>query len=290
MQAQRLVNTKEMSHEEWLHWRQKGIGGSDAAAICGMSRYRSPMGVYMDKIGELPPLQDNPKMKAGRMLEQIIAEWFAEDTGYKMWRQNAIFQHPDQDFMLANIDRWLPGKNAGLECKNTSEYCKDEWAGTQAPREYVLQCNHYMAVTGADRWYIAVLIGGWDFQWRVIERDDDLIKNLIQVESEFWHDHVLTKSPPSYSHQDTQLLKEQYPISETGKAIHLPDEAWEDMQGLYQARTDEKDAKQRKDTMANRIKGHMQDADLAYYQGELKFTYKTSVKGVRTFKCVGGEE
>ncbi|MED4581842.1 YqaJ viral recombinase family protein [Brevibacillus choshinensis] len=289
MQALRLVNTLNMTNEDWLEHRRLGIGGSDAAAICGLSRYRSPMAVYLDKLGELPPLEDNPKMKAGRILEPVIADWFAEDTGYKVWRRNSIFQHPDHPFMLANIDRWLPGQNAGLECKNTAEYCKDDWSGTQAPTEYILQCNHYMAVTGADRWFIAVLIGGWDFQWRVIERDEALIKNLITIEKGFWEEHVMAKVPPSFSHQDTELLKNTYAESTPDSWVELPEEAYTTIQKLHQARVDKSDAEKREETAKNQIKGYMQDCEKAYFQGDLRFTWKTGKRG-RTFRVVGGDE
>lgn len=289
MQAIRLVNTLNMQHEDWLEHRRLGIGGSDAAAICGLSRYKSPMAVYLEKLGELPPVEDNPKMKAGRILEPVIADWFAEDTGHKVWRQNAIFQHPEHPFMLANIDRWLPGQNAGLECKNTAEYCKDDWAGTQAPTEYILQCNHYMAVTGADRWFIAVLIGGWDFQWRVIERDEELIQNLITIEKGFWEEHVMAKVPPAFSHQDTELLKNTYAESNPDSWLELPEEAYNTIQALYQARLDKGDAEKREEAAKNQIKGYMRDCEKAYFQGDLRFTWKTGKRG-RTFRIVGGDE
>ncbi|XEC97013.1 YqaJ viral recombinase family protein [Paenibacillus tarimensis] len=289
MQAIRLANTKEMAHDEWLKWRQKGIGGSDVAPICNMSRYRSAMNVYLDKLGELPPLEDDPKMKAGRMLEPLIADWFAEETGMKVWRQNAIFQHPEHPFMLANIDRWLPGQNAGLECKNTSEYCKDDWSGTQAPAEYIMQCNHYMAVTGADRWFIVVLIGGWDLQWRVIERDDELIQSLITIEGEFWNNHVLAKIPPAFSHQDGDYLRSKYPNSNAALSIDLPEETYSIMQSLFEARKAKKNAEEQEKTAKNQLMGLMGDAEKAYFQGDLRFTWKTGAKS-RTFRVVGGEE
>lgn len=289
MQAIRLVNTLNMQHEDWLEHRRLGIGGSDAAAICGLSRYKSPMAVYLEKLGELPPVEDNPKMKAGRLLEPVIADWFAEDTGYKVWRQNAIFQHPEHPFMLANIDRWLPGQNAGLECKNTSEYCKDDWSGTQAPTEYILQCNHYMAVTGADRWFIAVLIGGWDFQWRVIERDEELIKNLITIEKGFWEEHVVAKVPPVFSHQDTEYLKDAFPESDSDSSIELPEEAYPIIQELHLARVAKSQAEQREEAAKNQIKGYMQTSERAYFQGDLRFTWKTGKRG-RIFRVIGGDE
>jgi putative phage-type endonuclease len=290
LQAVRLVNTLHLSHEEWLKYRMQGIGGSDAAAICNLSRYRSAMAVYLDKLGELPPLEDNPKMKAGRVLEPIIADWFAEETGYKVWRQNAIFQHPEHPFMLANIDRWLPGMNAGLECKNTSEYAAGDWEGTEAPREYILQCNHYMAVTGADRWFLAVLIGGWNFQWRVIERDEELIRSLIEIERNFWHDHVLSKSPPAFSHQDTDYLRQAFPHSSSDAYVHLSEEvAWPIMKSLFDARRTKKLAEEQEEAAKNQIKGMMEAAERAFYQGELRFTWKTGAKS-RTFRIIGGEE
>lgn len=289
MQALRLVNTRNMLHEDWLEYRRLGIGGSDAAGICGLSRYKSPMGVYLEKLGELPPVEDNPKMKAGRILEPVIADWFADDSGYKVWRQNAIFQHPEHPFMLANIDRWLPGQNAGLECKNTSEYCKDNWSGTQAPAEYILQCNHYMAVTGADRWFIAVLIGGWDFQWRVIERDDELIRNLITIEKGFWEDHVMAKVPPALSHQDTEYLKNTFSVSVPDSSIELPEDAYPIIHELHQSRVDKSLAELREEAAKNRIKGYMQTSERAYFQGDLRFTWKTGKRG-RMFRVIGGDE
>ncbi|GKU79816.1 YqaJ viral recombinase family protein [Paenibacillus sp. L3-i20] len=289
MNALRLADTRNMSMDDWLDWRRKGIGGSDVAALCRLSRYKSPMAVYLDKIGELPPLEDNPKMLAGRKLESLIADWFVEDTGMKAWKQNAIFQHREHSFMLANIDRWLPGQNAGLECKNTSEYAKGDWEGTQAPTEYILQCNHYMAVTGADRWYIAVLIGGWDFQWRVIERDEELIKNLIDVEHGFWKNNVLAKEPPAFSHQDTEYLKDMYPQSQDDKSVDLPVEAFEIIRNLDLARAAKKNAEMIEDTAKNQIKGMMGDAEKAYWQGDLRFTWKTGKKS-RAFRVIGGDE
>lgn len=290
MKAQRLISTNNLSHSDWLDVRRTGIGGSDIAAICGLSRYKSPMEVYLDKLGEIPPIEDNPKMKAGRKLEPVIAEWFAEETGMKVMKQNSVFQSNEHKFMLANIDRWLPGQNSGLECKNTGEYARADWEGTQAPTEYVLQCNHYMAVTGADRWMLAVLVGGWDFQWRVIERDEELIRNLITIEHEFWHNHVLEKIPPAFSHQDSDYLKEKYRASEAESWLDLPEGCYPIMEQLYEAKKAKENALVMEETAKNQIKGIMGNKEKAYWQGELKFTWKANKNGVRAFKTIGGND
>lgn len=287
MEALRLVSTKDLEHSDWLEWRKKGIGGSDVAAICSMSRYRSPLAVYLDKIGELPPLEDNEKMKAGRILEPVIAEWFAEETGIKVMKQNAIFQHKQHPFMLANIDRWIPGQNAGLEIKNTGEYSRDDWAGTQAPTEYVLQCNHYMAVTGAERWYIAVLIGGWDMQWRIIERDESLINNLITIEKSFWNDHVLSNLPPAVNAQDTDLLNKMYPASNASK-MDISEFHYDLIKRLIDTKVTLEKAKDDHEDAKNKVKNVMGENEVAYWQNEKFCSWKTNVKGSRVFKILGG--
>lgn len=288
MEALRLVSTKDLEHDDWLEWRKKGIGGSDVAAICGLSRYRSPLAVYLDKMGEIPPLEDNPKMKAGRMLESVIADWFGEETGMKVMKQNAIFQHKIHPFMLANIDRWLPGQNAGLEIKNTGEYSKDDWSGTQAPTEYVLQCNHYMAVTGATRWYIAVLIGGWDFQWRIIERDETLIANLITIEEQFWNGHVTAKQPPAVNAQDTSLLSQMYPESRAASKFELSEFHYNNIKLLIDTKTNLKQAEDAHENAKNQVKNLMGENELAIWQGEKLASWKSNKNGTRVFKILGG--
>lgn len=147
-----------------------------------------------------------------------------------------------------------------------------------------------MAVTGAERWYIAVLIGGWDFQWRVVERDEALIQNLIKIEHDFWHDHVLTKIPPAFSHQDSDYLKETYRESIAESCMDLPEEAYPIIQDYHEADRVMAAAEMAKETAKNQIKGMMGHKEKAYWQGELKFTWKANKKGVRSFRAVGSEE
>jgi putative phage-type endonuclease len=290
MQALRLVSTKDMPKEDWLEWRKKGIGGSDVAAICGLSRYKSALAVYLDKLGEIPPIEDNPKMSAGRRLEPLIAEWFTEETGIRVMQQHSIFQHKQHPFMLANIDRWVIGENAGLEIKNTGEYSRNDWFDGQTeiiPTEYQLQANHYMAILGAEKWYMAVLIGGWDFQWRVIERDEALIKSLITIEKAFWEDHVLAKNPPSVTAQDTDLMNHMYPSSKPS-SIDLSESYYELIKNLLDTKRTLKTAEEAHKDAKNKVKQIIGDHELAFWQGEKMFSWKTDAKGSRVFKILGG--
>lgn len=111
MKLNKVVSTLEMPHEEWLRYRKKGIGGSDAGAICGVNKYRSAVSVFLDKTAEQTSEFDNEAMRQGRDLEQYVAERFCEETGKKVRRANAIFSHSELPFMLANVDRLVVGEN-----------------------------------------------------------------------------------------------------------------------------------------------------------------------------------
>jgi len=158
-----FADTRKMSHEEWLASRRNGIGGSDASAILGVNPYSSPLKVYLDKIGKSEDKETNEAMRQGTDLEQYVADRFVEATGKKVRKCNKILQHPEYPWMLANIDRDIVGENAGLECKTISAFdIEDKLENGEYPAHYYVQCVHYMAITGADRWYLAVLVLGRD--------------------------------------------------------------------------------------------------------------------------------
>jgi predicted phage-related endonuclease len=204
--------------------------------------------------------------------------------------QNYIFQHKDYPFMLANIDRWVPGENAGLEIKNTAEYSRNNWFDGQTeviPTEYQLQANHYMAVTGADKWYVAVLIGGWDFQWRVIERDDNLIRNLITIEENFWTQHVQAGVLPEVKAQDTDLMNYMYPAS-MPTSVNISEAYYELIKRLLDTKESLKQAEEAHEDAKNKVKKLMGDNELGLWQGEKFVSWKTNARGSRVFKIIGG--
>jgi len=265
LKAKKLVNTKSMERDLWLEYRRKGLGGSDAPAISGLSRWSNPLSTYMDKISLEPPTEaENRFMYWGNVLEPIIAAEFAKRTGLKVRVCNYILQHPEHPWMLANIDRDvlddpIYGK-VGLECKSASQYKAKEWADGAIPDEYILQCAHYMMVTDSPRWYLAVLIGGNDFQWRIIERDMDLERDLFKIESEFWAD-VIARNPPPIdgSPASDEILKTLYPQALIETTLTLPETFLHFFSDLENAKADEKAAEKRKKDAENAIKAEMGD-------------------------------
>lgn len=277
MQAQVLTLTTDMSHEKWLQARRNGIGGSDAASIAGLNKWKSPVGVYLDKLGQSPE-EDTTSEAAywGNMLEEIVAQEFSKRTGLKVRKRNAILKHPKHPFMLANVDRLVVGEKTGLECKTASEYLRDQWKDEEIPASYLLQCQHYMAVTGYKNWYIAVLIGGNKFIYKKVERDEELIEYLIDIESTFWNDHVLKEIPPEFDGSDASvdLLKALYPESVPESEISLSPDTNTFVDALEQVNIEIKQLETQKKEYENKIKSVMGEHEKAVARDKL-ITWKT---------------
>lgn len=192
----KLISTLGIDKTEWLRYRKQGIGGSDAGAVCGLNPYRTAISVYQDKISDDIEDIDNEAMRQGREFEDYVARRFMEATGKKVRRANAMFYDENNPFMLADVDRMVVGENAGLECKTASPFMADKWKDGNIPMSYQIQCYHYMSVCNADAWYIAVVIYSREFKFYRIERDQQVIDDLIQIEKDFWKNNVQRKVMP----------------------------------------------------------------------------------------------
>jgi putative phage-type endonuclease len=276
MSAVALASTNNLTREEWLTWRRKGIGGSDASGIAGLNRWRSPIEIWMEKTGQLEPQELGEAAYWGTVLEDVVAKEFSKRSGLKVQRRNAILQHPKHEFMLANIDRMIHDKDRGkgiLECKTAGEYKKGEWEDGLIPEEYALQVHHYLAVTGLQFARIAVLIGGNKFEVRDIERDDEIVDYLYKIESDFWQ-LVKNGTPPDMdgSTSATNLLKIMYPQS-IPTSIELPD-ADSMVEDFLRLQEMEKDIVTKKDSVANKLKKMIGENELGYTPSH-KLSWKT---------------
>ena len=268
MTAVELAKTLDMQREEWLELRKKGIGGSDSAAIVGLDRYRSPFDVYADKLGLRPEIPDNEAMRQGRDLEQYVSERFMEATGKKVRRRNAVLQHPEHHWMLANIDRWVIGENAGLECKTTSILNSTKFSQGEFQPNYYVQCVHYMAVTGAERWYLAVLVLNKSFHVFTIERDEAEIQALIEAEKDFWENHVLKQIPPAPdgSEATSEVIKQLFPEAKEREEVALF--GYEDKIEQYlQLDAQIKELEKQKDAIKQELQLALSDAEIGRARG-----------------------
>ncbi len=187
--AIRLASTSTLSREAWLQIRQQGIGSSDAAVAIGLSPYKSPLSLWLEKTNRKPAVDLSEKEAViwGTVLEPVLAKVYAARTGRRVRRVNAVLQHPDYPFMLANLDREVVTDTGTgiLEIKTAGYYSMQLWEDG-VPVAYQCQVLHQLAVTGHAWADVAVLLGGQEFRIYRIERDDDKIADLIQREAQFW--------------------------------------------------------------------------------------------------------
>lgn len=232
----------ELSRAEWLAQRRTGIGGSDVAAILGLSKYKSPLDVYKDKIGETPDGEQSQAAYWGTKLEDVVAREFQERTGLKVQRVNR--QLSREGWMHANIDRAVVNHaisgtvriqgeakqaetgrllttDAILECKTASSYIADQWGPSQEeeivsgkvvsdhkiPIYYETQVQWYLGVTGASVCFVAALLGGQDFRIYLVHRDNEVITALQDQCRAFWFEHVQKQVPPDpHTAEEVQKL------------------------------------------------------------------------------------
>nr|WP_312290843.1 YqaJ viral recombinase family protein [Clostridium chromiireducens] len=253
--------------------RQKGIGGSDVGAIMGVNRHKSIFEIFAEKISDdileeisLKPSYKNIAESAywGETLKEVNAKEYTVRTGKKVRKENKILIDSEYDFMRANIDRKVIGENSILMCKTSSVFSAKEYEGEEIPANFILQCQHNMRVSGADKCYIASLIGGQRFVIKEIERDDELINMIIEKEKDFWYNHVLKRIPPLIdgSLSAAKYIDGKYKNSEKGLEVTLH----EDYTNMLTEYTKIKDSIQNLDQqlkqIENNIKNEMKSAEI----------------------------
>ncbi|CAI3630251.1 YqaJ viral recombinase family nuclease [Clostridium neonatale] len=258
-----------MDKLKWLKERQCGIGGSDVGAVLGVNKYKTPFEVYLEKTEPITEIKEQSESAYfGDIFEDIVAKEFEKRIGFKVRRDRKHYKHKDYHFMVANIDRRIVGENAILECKTANQYLLKEWEDEEIPASYLLQVQHYLAVTGADRGYIAVLIGGQKFIWKEVSRDEELIEIIIQAEKDFWG-LVEAKTPPALdgSSAAEKYLKEKYKEVEEDKTVELGFEYKDKIKSYLEMKEQLKNFETQVKELENQIKFEMGNAEYAYAPG-----------------------
>lgn len=256
--------------------RRSYIGGSDAAAILGLSRWKTPLQVWGQKTGLIEPedISGRLPVKLGNRLEQAVAELFMEETGLTVHRVNEPVFHKDYPFLGGRIDRRVVGEDSILECKTTSAWKAKEWETEEIPHEYIIQMMHYLMVTGKEKAYVAVLIGNQDFKWKAIQRDDALIKDIMAREVAFWKQFVEPKvMPGQISKRDAEALYALYPLAHEGLSVELNAEAVCLIEARNALIRDKIELEALIDQDENEIKALLKDAEIGL-AGKWRVTWK----------------
>jgi len=282
---QHIIQTLGFTKQQWLENRRDGIGGSDVAAILGMSPWRSPYQVWADKTGQLP-INDagNEFTHWGDIMEPILATEFVAATGKKVYRQNKTFCHPKYDFLRANIDRDIAGEPGFLEIKTAMEFKSSEWVDDEVPAPYLLQVQHYMNVLDRPYCYFATLVGGHHFLIKKIDRDQQVIDQVQPILVDWWQKHIIAGEPPVVDGTDStkRTLQLLYPDSKENEATLPPT-----FNPLLKKRTEAKEQinnwQEQVNLVDNEVRSVMKDSDTAFV-GNYKITYKTNKRGTRVLR------
>lgn len=270
MRDWRAGRRHDMNRIEWLKERRAGIGGSDVAAILGMNPWKSAVEVYAEKVSEEEPTDDeiSEAAKWGTLLEPIIAHQFiARNPGFQLVKpSNAIKIHSKHDWLRGSADYLLitPDKvPSGLECKTANERYSDLYEAGELPDFYMLQVQHYLEVFDLPEWWVSCLVGGQrQYDMRVV-RDEELYKDYIMPKlAEFW-DHVKNRTVPAVDGSES-CSKTLGRIWQAKKGVSVTlANAHNYAREYFRACEDEKQAKERKERIANEIKAQMGEATSA---------------------------
>ena len=256
----------------WLEQRRTGIGGSDVAAIFGLSPYKSAYELYLEKRGEAPPNEaESSAMLWGQLLEPVVRQYYSETTGRVVMQPESLIRHPKHDWMIANLDGFVADHKRIYEGKCARTDMGWGAAGSsEIPDHYTLQVQHYLCVTGYEVADVQVLIAGSDARLYEVPADRELHQLIIDSGELFWDRVIKGQAPePDYSREsDRDLLKRLY--SSTHDEIQYAGPAEESWRWVWEDAADK--AKQYEDVAAG-AKAHLlgvmkESAQLVFSDGK----------------------
>ncbi|NBV72337.1 MAG: hypothetical protein EBR60_09925 [Burkholderiaceae bacterium] len=260
--------------------RSKYIGGSDIGALLGLSRFRSPLEVWMEKTGKEVKRFDSLPLRFGSFAEEFVASEYSRATGFELIHDESIYIHPEHDFMSAHVDRFVlengdPSPARILECKTANPFSSGEWGeigSDEVPLSYLCQSIWYMAITNINKVDLAVLFGNSDFRIYEITRDLELESTILEKANLFWSECVAKDiPPPAQSEADCQAL---FSKGDPAKTIEAKTETWALAQRLQLLHNEIDIREEEISTIKQSIMSQMGEAETLTYEGKVLATWK----------------
>lgn len=278
-----------MNHAQWLDARKSGIGGSDAAAVLGLSPWRSPLDVFLEKTGQAQAQPETDAMYWGTRLEALVADKYCEVSGNEVRRVNAILRSDKHPCLIGNIDRAVCPEKGKLpvvkgefrtpkilECK-TARSKTDDWGedGTdKIPDYYLVQVLHYLGLTGCESCDVACLfLDSRKFGVYTVHADEELIDGIADRLAEWWDEHVVKNvapAPRSVAEVQKLLKRSSAAVITASAEIEAAAREYADL------KKQEAEVAAKLDTTRDKIAAYMGEADtLAGLDGRTLITWKT---------------
>ena len=273
-------DTDQMPEGEWLERRRlQGIGASEAASAAGLSKWQSPYSLWAMKTGEVNPGSAGQAARWGNKLEGVILEAFTEEVGIFVERRFQMVCSNEHPFIFANPDGWavVDGEDVGVvQAKAPGLRMAEEWADDNVPDEYHLQVQHELYVTGFERGWLAVLIGGQDFRVIEIPRDERMIASLIHIETEMWRRIQEMDAPDIDGHRaTTETIKSMWAKGDPESTINLDESILRDLRRRAALKSQLDEIKKDLDGCENGIKARLGDYEIGLVDGKPVCTWKT---------------
>lgn len=262
----------------FLAARLTGLGGTDAAGALGIGKWKSELGIYLEKRGEAPPQDDNPAMYWGRTLEPVVRDEYIKRAGVGVVYGQPLSRSLRYPWMIANLDGRRRDDGRVVEIKTARS--GDEWGepgSADVPADYVCQVMHYMVVTEAPVADIAVLIGGSDFRTYTVPFDAEMAEMIIDAERELW-DRIQRGEPPAP--RTAADVAAMYRVAKA-QEIEAPAAIHETVERLRAIRDGIKSAEADADALETAIKLQMAGADTLTYGGKVLATWKQRAGATR---------
>src|SRR5262245_2757565 len=276
-----MMTAISAARSEWLVARRKGIGGSDAAAVLGLSPWKSALELYTEKLGMGEPEYDEPEyIYWGKVLEPVIADRYAKETGRTLEDPGSFLLQwsTEYPFMFCTVDRFIeapqkPGRGV-LEIKTAAGFKRKDWLA-DPPLEYLIQLQHNMIVTGCEWGSFAVLIGGNDFAWCDQDRNDRFCQYLRDQEGEFWTRVPRQEEPPTGNPPEScyEALQRLYP-RDTGETVTLSGDLIHLVDRIEELKATRKDADMTIKKLENKLRAAIGDATFGVLPNGVSFSLK----------------
>lgn len=269
-----IANIASSRREQFLLDRKAGIGGSDVAAIMGLSPFKTALDVYRDKTSYVDVMDAeelSEDLRRGNRAEEYILKQYAENTGETLECNLPKLVDNTYPFMIGHIDARVKGQNVIVEAKSTKLSLKS-WCN-ELPKYYQPQVAYYASLFDADRVDVPVLFSGWEYGCFTYWRNYDLEEEIRKCVIKFWNDHVLAGVPPAP--QNLEELKQAYPFLEAQKVLEANEEIMRVIEELDRASAARKQLEQQEGALKLRIQEYMGDASVLD-AGRFKVTLKDS--------------
>lgn len=214
---------------EFLAARANGLGGSDIASVLGISPWRTPLALYLEKRGEIPARPETAVQRRGKRLETLVGQMYAEDRHVELLPP--AFVRGPEPWMLGNLDGTTIEPRV-VEIKTASAFRRQAWGevgSDEIPTYYTAQVQWYLALTKFKIADVATLIGGDDFRIYTVLADAEVQAMLIARAREFWQRVQDGRPPEPTTAADAALL---YPRSLAGKAQPATDSDLADLAAI----------------------------------------------------------